>query len=465
MNKYVCRSCNVFCLVFLPLVIFSQKSKNSLPKFPFVNSNIEQFKDVPRDSNGIPMLAYNDKTFHYPIQYTQIALHYYANYLETGNEIVKRDFLRQAKFIQDAITHYKDFSVWECSEEITGYELPIPWASAMSQGYGIGIMLEAYNLTGEEKYLETAKKAINAYNYQISEKGIKSYWDGYDFYEEYADEKSKVLNGFIYSLAGLYYFHKVLNTKESKDLFDKGIETLKIKINEYDAEFTSYYSKLQKGGYQYASAKNEDPDHYHELVIYQLLTLYVWTQEGIFMEYAHKFLKYDTGEVTDYYNEDKFSEITASYAIDPLNYGTGHLNDELWSWGKYWSTNKFPTDLRILFPKEEKNISQIVFYSTSENTLPQNFAIYTCKTNGDCELILDSEEVKNSYLKTYKTGKYETFIQGYYIEGKPKGSEVVIKFLSGNNDMVALREINVIFDRRDILMDLLKLVEIREKLN
>lgn len=436
---------------------FGQDVSNSYPKFPFVNSNIKKYNNIKRDANDIPMLELKGKTFYYPVQYTQVALHYYANYLITKDPVVKESFLKQANFIKNAVTEYPNFSVWECNEAIPGYKLDMPWASSMAQGFGIGVMLQAYSITKDEEYLKVAQNAIQAYTVDLKDKGISNDWGGYDFYEEYADKDSHILNGYIFSLGGLYYHHQLIGDSLSKSLFDKGIKTLKAKIGEYDADFTSYYGKLHNGGYQYASAINNDPDHYHELVIYQLLTLFDWTNEILFYEYAHKFLMYDTGYVTDYYDKQKFSLIEASNTIDKENYGVDKLDDELWSWGKYWSTNRFPTELIIHFPEVAENIREIVFYSISESTLPEDFEVFICNISGEWVKVQSSEKIDNEYLRYFKTGNYETYIKGYKIDGNFNGTKLKVTFKGNKKNLITLREINVHYDRYKVLNKILNI--------
>lgn len=225
-----------------------------------------------------------------------------------------------------------------------------------------------------------AEKFIKSFNSAIDNGGVRSNWDGYPFYEEYADPNSHVLNGYIFSLAGLYYAYKTTGNEEAKEYFVEGIETLKVKISDYDAEFTSYYSKVitsNDHGYAFSSAINED--HYHELVIYQLLTLYEWTKEPILKEYAHKFLRQDTGFVNDFYDFPKFKNISASSTIDPKEHGVNQLDNELWSWDNYWSTNKFPTELTLEFANEKRKIEAISFFAISEQSAPRNFKVYKGK--------------------------------------------------------------------------------------
>nr|WP_262897466.1 D-glucuronyl C5-epimerase family protein [Flavobacterium sp. CYK-55] len=350
------------------------------------------------------------------------------------------------------MVYIDDFAVLQYDFIVTPYNLNPPCQSSMAQSFCIGMMIEAYSITNDKSYLQIAKKMIKSFDVLIEDGGVKSMWDGTPFYEEYPDPNSHVLNGYMFSLSGLYYAYKTTEDLEAKRLFDIGINSLKVKINQYDAAFTSYYSKLVGELPVFASAINEDPDHYHELVIYQLLTLYIWTNESIFKEYALKFLKYDTGKVTDFYNIDKFSQIIASSTIEPINFGVNKLNDELWSWGNYWSTNQFPTDLQINFSPVgnesiKTNIRAITFYAISENTLPRNFEVYVYQNN-DWNKVCDAYQMTIRNRNYYKTDNFETYIETYYLPTPKNGSAVKIKFLdSRDGGFIALREINIHYDR------------------
>lgn len=423
------------------------------PIFPFVNTNIEKFNNVHRDADGIPMLLYDNKYEYYPIQYTQVALHYYANYISTKDEKSKKTFLAIVDFAKNHMVYINDFAVLQYNFIVTPYKQKPPCQSSMAQSFGIGMMIEAYSLTKDESYMKTALDMINSFDALLENGGVKSMWEGTPFFEEYPDPNSHVLNGYMFSLSGLYYAYKTTGNPHAKRLFDMGINSLKVKINQYDAAFTSYYSKLVGEQPAFASAINDDPDHYHELEIFQLLTLYIWTNESIFKEYAHKFLKYDTGKVTDFFNEPKFSSITASNTIDPVNFGVNKLDDELWSWGNYWSTSQFPTDLEIKFSpiggqNIKTNIKAISFYSISENTLPKNFEVYVLDEKNKWNKACDAYQMRIRNRNYYKTDSFETFIETYYFPAPQKGSALKIKFLdSRNGGIIALREINIQYDR------------------
>jgi hypothetical protein len=445
-----------------PIVSLNNSNNNEkrepAPIFPFTNPNVQNFDNVHRDSNGIPMLLYDNKYEYYPIQYIQVALFYYANYIKTKDETSKETFLKIVDFAKRHMVYIDDFAVLQYNFIVNPYQINPPCQSSMAQSFGIGIMIQAYSITHDKSYLTIAEKMVKSFDVLIENGGVKSMWEDTPFYEEYPDPNSHVLNGYIFSLSGLYYAYKTTGNLEAKRLFDIGISSLKVKINQYDAAFTSYYSKLVGEQPAFASAINEDPDHYHELEIYQLLTLYIWTNESIFKEYAHKFLKYDTGEVTDFFNHKKFSSITATNTIDPVNFGVSNLDNELWSWGNYWSTNQFPTELGINFSlinneKFKKNIEAITFYAISENTLPNNFEVYVLDENNNWNKVCDAYQMRIRNRNYYKTDDFETFIETYYFTKPQNGSALKINFLDArgldilDQGIIALREINIQYDR------------------
>ena len=117
----------------------------------------------------------------------------------------------------------------------------------MAQGLGVQVLILAYNLTGEKRYLESAKKALNAFYVEVSNGGvIIKEGDGW-WYEEYADEEGKmprVLNGMIYALLGIWEYYKITGDENAKYLFDRGITSLKNHLHEYDANCWTFYDAL-----------------------------------------------------------------------------------------------------------------------------------------------------------------------------------------------------------------------------
>lgn len=206
--------------------------------------------DGPFDQEGIPLRKYGGKigTQYQPVGIAQYALGNYERYLQTSDVKYKKTFLRQANWFCKNLAIRKIsvdsvFGVWEYKFDWNRYLLKAPWPSAMSQGEGISVLLRAYQLTNDQKYLECAKLALKSFEVSLKNGGVRYEDDkGFVWYEEYpADPPSHVLNGFIFALFGLYEFYKVTDDSEALNLFNQGIQTLEANLYLYDLGFWSSY--------------------------------------------------------------------------------------------------------------------------------------------------------------------------------------------------------------------------------
>ena len=145
------------------------------------------------------------------------------------------------------ITLNKDRSKYSQAEEIKP-----GWYSGMGQGHAISVLTRAYRESNDEKYLSAAVKAINLFKIPSSEGGfVARFMDtSYIWYEEYPTNPSSfILNGFMYSLLGLYDLSDTLKDnpnyqtqKElSRKLFDDGISSLRAILAFYDTGSGSVY--------------------------------------------------------------------------------------------------------------------------------------------------------------------------------------------------------------------------------
>ena len=76
----------------------------------------------------------------------------------------------------------------------------------MCQGQAISVLIWAYHVTRDQKYLTAAEATLGPFQKQVAEGGVLTvFMDRYDWYEEYLTNPSTfILNGFMYSLIGLY---------------------------------------------------------------------------------------------------------------------------------------------------------------------------------------------------------------------------------------------------------------------
>lgn len=80
-------------------------------------------------------------------------------------------------------------------------------------GQAISLLVRTYNYTGNPLYLEACHRALDLFSVNINHGGIRSYFLNQSdlvWFEEYPfDPPIHILNGFIYSLIGLYDYTKV----------------------------------------------------------------------------------------------------------------------------------------------------------------------------------------------------------------------------------------------------------------
>ena len=166
-------------------------------------------------------------------------------------------------------------------------KLKAPWYSALAQGNGISLLVRIYLETKEEKYLGTAQEAFESFLKIIDEGGV-AYIDknGYYWLEEtIVEPPTHILNGFIWTLWGIYDYWLLTGDSSAKELFDKCLQTLKNNLGIFDVGFWSLYEQSRTKMKMLASP------FYHSLHIVQLKILYKMTNEPIFLEYANKWEK------------------------------------------------------------------------------------------------------------------------------------------------------------------------------
>ena len=122
------------------------------------------------------------------------------------------------------------------------------WYSAMAQGQAMSLLVRKHLFTQEQndtRFLDAAVRAMNLFRKNSSDGGVRSWFDNlHVWYEEYPTQPSLfVLNGFIYSLFGLFDLKSTLEDQiqsldkdstntwtpaldQASQLFDDGLKSL-----------------------------------------------------------------------------------------------------------------------------------------------------------------------------------------------------------------------------------------------
>jgi hypothetical protein len=182
-----------------------------------------------------------------------------------------------------------EYGVWEYVFPLPIYELKPPWVSAMAQSLGVQVLVRAYAVSGERRYLEAAKHAIQAFYVEVKDGGV-TYKDSDDewWFEEYAHplgRQSRVLNGMEHAVIGILEYYGATRDESGKALVERGLRSLRSQIDRYDAGWWTNYDALGR----LANRK------YHLLNIGLTTKLYDMTGETTFLLLSGKWAKYREG--------------------------------------------------------------------------------------------------------------------------------------------------------------------------
>jgi len=205
-------------------------------------------KDVLFDSNGVPRLNISKRGIYhyYPITIAIFGLEQISKYYKTKDQRK----LERVKNVADFLVHTQSIETgaWESDFEYfyavreTG-KLEPGWTSALAQGFCISCLARAFYLFKDNSYLEAVERAVDPFYIESSDGGVLAYiFDKYPWYEEYTTpKKSHILNGFMFSLLGLYDGYMLTGSERYKERFETGLNSLRNCISMFDLKDVSSY--------------------------------------------------------------------------------------------------------------------------------------------------------------------------------------------------------------------------------
>ena len=242
------------------------------------------------DNDGIPIVDYGNGGIigvgeqRNPVTICQRALEYYEDY-EAGHEESKQLFLNCSDWLVNNAVYHGQYAVFEYDFDWHYGNMTAPWQSGMAQGQALQVMIRAHELTQDDIYLDIAKKILNVFFLEVKDGGVTYKTDKGWWYEECADEngeETRILNGMMFSVLGIYDYYKYTSDEDAKYLFDQGIEALENSISLYDINGYSKYDRF-----------NISSEKYHELHVQLLKKLYFITNKKIFKEYQDTWENYE----------------------------------------------------------------------------------------------------------------------------------------------------------------------------
>lgn len=254
--------------------------------------------DVNFGEDGIPINNFRWGTHSYPITIAHYGLQHHALFIRDNEPSNKEICLNVANwFLQNQTSkggwpayfdhmYFKDRTV----------EMKSGWHSSLGQGLAISLLVRAFDLTNDKRYVKAALKGFKVYALPVKKGGVFRKFEGkYWFYEEYPTEPaSYVLNGFIFSLFGLYDLYTATNSKQVQRYYKEGIKTLKRMLPLYDLGNRTAYDLTHyttTGTYPNVARWG-----YHATHVHQLMAINAIEKDPMIKEVLSRWIGYINGK-------------------------------------------------------------------------------------------------------------------------------------------------------------------------
>jgi len=196
-------------------------------------------------ADGFPLRS-SGEPWDLVIPIAQAALGYWELRIE-GHDTGRR-FLLLADWLVDHAEVGPAGLAWYSNLALPKYQLEPGWPSAMGQSEAMSVLLRAHEMTGDERYLQTARAALDVMTTEVSEGGVSRRIDGHLVFEEYATALPlAILNGWIFALFGLHELAQTTCDERARAMFRASRAGLLALLPRYDIGWWSLYSLYDHG--------------------------------------------------------------------------------------------------------------------------------------------------------------------------------------------------------------------------
>ena len=267
----------------LPLDIVEEAAQPETHRY-YIHSNTLFHDHLTHDENGVTVRVYRAQGRQYnPVFIAWWALMSLERYHRGSHADHLKSFHAQIHWLREnAVTRPDGTTVWPYHFDWQEGRclLKAPWISAMSQGLGISALVRAFRLTRDDGLLSLCEQSSRVFERSIEDGGVRTRQGTHVLYEEYPGYPlARVLDGFLFSLLGLYDLAQALRSSRIQQLFEEGIDGLKFKLADWD--YRGKWSWYGTHGYLC-------PPHYHRLNGTLLQVLGRLTGEPLLVRYGEQ---------------------------------------------------------------------------------------------------------------------------------------------------------------------------------
>jgi heparosan-N-sulfate-glucuronate 5-epimerase len=237
----------------------------------------------PLSDARVPLVALRNGTLvETPVSIAQLALGFHDRWLLHGARHDREQFLYFAELLARRGQVSTLGVVWTHEFDFASYRLERPWISAMAQGQAVSTLTRAYRLTNDAEFLRLAQAGARPLMVAVDEGGVgRATEDGW-WLEEYPSRSpSRVLNGCIFALWGLYDLG-LCGDRSAMELFQSGRDTVAHALPKFALAGWSRYDLYPRGLPNLASP------YYHRLHVAQLDAMWQLTGIRVFARFRDR---------------------------------------------------------------------------------------------------------------------------------------------------------------------------------
>jgi glycosyltransferase involved in cell wall biosynthesis len=221
---------------------------------------VSELCQYPIDMSSCPALAYFPPLLQgvaaevtlaadNPAKVAQHALVDWNRYLGKSEEGSASSFLGYAYwFVEHELSIGDDRVGWPISSPHPDVPGGGPWLSALAQGLALSVLIRAYQLSGQEVFLEVAQRAARTFEKDILDGGVNAPIgeEGIFLEEVSAYPATHALGGCLFALLGLYDYVAFTGDARAGAVIERVQLTLHTLLREFDAGFWTYTDLLHR---------------------------------------------------------------------------------------------------------------------------------------------------------------------------------------------------------------------------
>jgi len=259
-----------------------------LAPYPFDWSDLEDFS-YPLDERHVPQV---DMGPNYGLKYNPITIAQFGLFkLQQWAWKQEAEALFEAQncvswLLQNLKEWRPGVCAWIYDFDLNFYGPKAPWISGMAQGQGLSLLLRAHQIQPIEDIELITKSIFQAFYHPVTDGGVQeTFADGALIFEEFTTRPpSRVLNGHLFALLGIYDFAFFWQDRRTMNFFKNVTDGLAQNLENYDTGFWNLYDLH--------STKRLASPMYMQVHIRLLKIFAELTANETFFQYAQKWERY-----------------------------------------------------------------------------------------------------------------------------------------------------------------------------